>query len=97
IDHQKNVGKMQQNIQTLFDKSKFEETIRRELNAREVENVEDLITVIGTATRESTITIRDGERKIPYWWNMEIENQREKCLRLRRQTTRANARNTSWK
>ncbi|KAJ8928007.1 hypothetical protein NQ314_019473 [Rhamnusium bicolor] len=95
IDHQKNVGKMQQNIQTLFDNNKFKETIRRELTAREVENVEDLITVIGTATRESTITIRDGERKRPYWWNMEIENQREKCLRLRRQTTRANARNTS--
>ncbi|KAJ8927983.1 hypothetical protein NQ314_019511 [Rhamnusium bicolor] len=74
--------------------NRFEEIIRREVSAREVENVQDLITVIGTATRESTNIIRDGERKRPYWWNMKIESQREKCLQLRRQITRANVRNT---
>lgn len=56
-------------------------------------NLEDLITVIGEATRECTTIIRSGEREKPYWWNIDIENQRAKCLRMRRAVTRANARN----
>lgn len=83
----------QEYIRILFDSNRFEETIRRETSEKEVNNLEDLVTVIGEATRESTTIIRNGGREKPYWWNIDIENQRAKCLRLRRAVTRANARN----
>ncbi|KAJ8977860.1 hypothetical protein NQ317_004768 [Molorchus minor] len=94
VDQQKKSEPKQRNIRTFLDDNRFTESIIRKTRNKEIKDSEDLMTLLEAAVRESTIIIRNGERERPYWWSIDIENQRAKCLLTRRRITRANARNT---
>lgn len=51
---------------------------------------DDFIARIVNINRESTISVAEKYRSVPYWWNGEIEAKRKECHRLRRMLTRAN-------
>lgn len=77
----------------LFDGEKFGEVLRRKISYPENKTFEDLEKAIKEATAECTTVIRSEQRRIPYWWNIDIENLRKECLRYRRAITRLNSRN----
>lgn len=61
--------------------------------AKDLENVEEVITVIQELCLASQINKNyGGRRRVPYWWTNEITVSRRKCIEKRRCLTRARKR-----
>lgn len=74
--------------QVFFDRDKYLTKIREERENAKIDTLEDLMSVINKASKESTRIIKGNKRKMPFWWNESIENQRRLCCWFRRKIFR---------
>lgn len=72
----------------LFDKDKFTKTLRKNAMQQPINNLESLTELLKKVTKECTQIIRSNDRKLPYWWNIAIQEKRKECLHIRRKLTR---------
>ncbi|CAH1988125.1 unnamed protein product [Acanthoscelides obtectus] len=90
LDIQGTTGRKPGGRRSLFDAKAFKENMNT-INHANVETPEELMAVLEEATRKSTIHTREEKRKLPYWWTVQIERQREACLKYKRKVTRERA------
>lgn len=81
-----------------LDEVLFRSKIEAKLSSfgEQVLTVREWTELLGNARKESVVVYhRDGNGNVPYWWNSEVDEQRKKCIGLRRKLTRLNGKNPS--
>ncbi|KAL1446556.1 hypothetical protein WDU94_003615, partial [Cyamophila willieti] len=69
-------------------------TIQESTRNRNVITAEELMKIIDKACNKAMKKVKKGQKKEVYWWNNEIKERRESCIRKRRQYLRSGRRRT---
>lgn len=77
------------NRKAMFNRQRFSQKMETELKPN-YDKVRDLVKDVKKAVEGSTGSIHAERKNFPYWWNENIENNRTKCIRIRRNMTRLN-------